>query len=130
MVAIRSLALLGLSTLPFTQAWLLEFWASQVRCSKDGDGIKADTERGGVAGKGYCAMISLDGGPKAMKISEWDDGCKVSVYAGSSPCTGEPVWERFKEEMAEAGRLVDNDWTCVIGLEGMSITSAEYNCED
>ncbi|KAK8135546.1 hypothetical protein PG984_003486 [Apiospora sp. TS-2023a] len=129
MVAISSFAFLGISMLPFTQAWLLEFWATQGRCSKGGPAVKADTERGGLAGQGYCAMVSLDQ-IKAMKISQWDSGCKVSLYAGSYPCTGKPVWESYKEEMAEAGRLVDNDWTCVIDLEGKSVTSAEYNCED
>ncbi|KAK7910685.1 hypothetical protein PG985_013166 [Apiospora marii] len=129
MLAMRSLALLALSALPLTQAWLLEFWASQIRCSKGGPAVAADTERGGAAGQGYCAMISLDE-PKAMKVSMWDAGCKVSLYAGSRPCTGAPVWEKYKEEMAAEGRLVDNDWTCVVDLEGKSITSVAYNCED
>ncbi|KAK8017360.1 hypothetical protein PG993_013686 [Apiospora rasikravindrae] len=73
-------------------------------------------------------MVSLED-IKAMKIPNWDAGCKVSLYAGSRLCSGRLVYEKYKE-VAEMGRLVDNDWTCVIDLNGKGITSAEYNCSD
>lgn len=110
-----------------SHGWLLEFWDTQPNCGDNGG--SADTERGGLVGQGYCSLIALED-IKAMKISDWDDGCKVSLYAGTSPCSGEPVWEAYKEEMAEQNLLVDNNWTCKIGLEGHAILYAEYNCED
>lgn len=124
------LALLGLSMTPLlgqSNGWLIEFWATQPNCGDNGG--KADTERGGLVGQGYCAMVAIED-IRAMKISDWDDGCKVSLYAGRLPCSGEPVWEAFKEEVADEGRLVDNNWTCKVGLVGKAINSVEYNCED
>ncbi|OTB08124.1 hypothetical protein M426DRAFT_7930 [Hypoxylon sp. CI-4A] len=134
MYALRTLTTIGLTMLPLlaqtTNAWLVEMWDSQPNCGDNGGA--ADTERGGVAFQENCSLLGLED-VKAAKISDWDDGCKVSFYNGApenAGCLGDPVWEKFKEEVAHDGRLVDNNWSCQIGLEGKGIMYVQYSCGD
>lgn len=101
-------------------AWLLEFWGTQSNCAKQGN-TAADNEAGGLSGdSNSCMMAYYD--LKAMKVTEWDDGCTVKVYAGDSlDCRGEVIYEKTKEEADEDGELADSDdgqFMCLTGLAG------------
>ena len=112
-----------------TDAWLLEFWDMQPNCGDNGGA--ADTERGGLPCQENCSLLGLED-VQAMLISDWDDGCKVSLYDGnpsSAGCMGEPIWERTKEEADDDGELADGNYSCQVSLEGMGIVYVSYTCE-
>ncbi|RYP04163.1 hypothetical protein DL764_004630 [Monosporascus ibericus] len=111
-----------------TSAWLVEFWDTQPNCGDNGGA--ADTERGGLPYQENCSLLGLED-VQAMLISDWDDGCKVSLFDGSPSsalCMGEPVWEKYKEEVAEDGNLADNNYSCQVNIEGRGVTYVSYKC--
>ncbi|KAI0427234.1 hypothetical protein F5Y09DRAFT_344877 [Xylaria sp. FL1042] len=114
---LSTIALLMLTLFGQSNAWLVQFWDTQPHCALD----HADTERGGQACQENCSLLGLED-VRTIRISDWDDGCTVSLYNGNSfPCEGDPVWELSKQEAADSGRLVDNNWTCLQDLNGMGI---------
>ncbi|KAI1322391.1 hypothetical protein F5Y16DRAFT_404493 [Xylariaceae sp. FL0255] len=109
-------------------AWLVQLWDTQPNCATSGGG-GADTERGGVPCQQECGLLGLLD-VQSMLITDWDDNCTVSLYpqGDEAPCMNAPVWEKSKEEVAQDGELVANNWTYQVGLSGKGTIYMGYSC--
>lgn len=68
---------------------------------------------------------------QVMKITDWDDGCKVALFDNNTVLCGEaPEWVKTKEEAIAAGELMDGNWSCQIhGIAGKEVSYVSYICE-
>lgn len=82
----HSLLTTGLAAAPLfgaSNAWLIQLWASQSTCYNEA-GVAADTSRGGLAYQNNTCMAIGITDVQAIEISDWDDGCNITIYRAST----------------------------------------------
>ncbi|CAJ2502553.1 Uu.00g099470.m01.CDS01 [Anthostomella pinea] len=59
-------------------------------------------------------------GLNAMLVTDWDDGCTVTIYPGDSfTCEGDPLFQKSKKEAKDDGLLSDDgSYMCRTGFPG------------
>lgn len=90
-------------------------------------------EKGGLSHQSNkCMLLGMEQ-VRTMMVSDWDDNCHVALYPRESyGCTtGDPIWKMTKQEVADRGNLVDNNWTCFtnLNIDGGPVYYAAYLCE-
>ncbi|KAF4447186.1 hypothetical protein F53441_9233 [Fusarium austroafricanum] len=122
-----TLALFGAQT---ANAWLLEFWGTQNSCTKP-SGSAADSSAGGEPKQGNdCMMAYYD--LEAMLVKDWDEGCTVKLYDGSSlECEGKVILEYSRQQAKDEEKLSkDGTYMCLTDLAGHpGPYYASYTCE-
>ncbi|KAK8073996.1 hypothetical protein PG994_004895 [Apiospora phragmitis] len=141
-------ALSLLSVLPTADAWLMEFWSSQVSCkaqqNKKGGNVAADTSRSGRdLQSNNCMMLSHDPksptGIQVMKVTGWSDDCVIALWSdqtGLTPCWGSMPWNgegKAPDQVFEKNRLVmsgvednENPYQCIDRLDTYMRSGSGY----
>lgn len=123
-----TLTVIGLAATLFASqanSWTVGLYATQNSCGGD---WAPDTSRSGAAKQTSSCIGHGLVDVQAMNISNWDDGCRISCY-DDWMCDHDPIVE-FRKENEE---LVDNNWSCINGLEKVAnfgnFEAIKYICD-
>lgn len=112
MLSIKTLGALSASLLliPSAAAWEIGLWQTGNMCSNN---AAADTSRSGEPGESNDCMLQGFPEPKAILIKDWDEGCKVHIYAQT--CSDEPTYTITRDDVTLSD---DGSYACINFLDG------------
>ncbi|KAK9773963.1 putative Ecp2 effector protein domain-containing protein [Seiridium cardinale] len=128
-----ALALIGIQG---ANAWKIETWGTQDTCHlTTGAAPDSPAVTGHKGESKECAEVYPL--TQAMLITNWDNDCKVTLYAGVGVCfggMGTPVFSMTKKQASDQGLLSNDEsygsYMCKTGIEGQGPFYVTYSCKN